>query len=63
MDNCYIVGNIQVSSNHNVENPKLGDEGFVNPFAINDDLVKNSFASKHDDDLFAKYMLGNMTIL
>ena len=37
-----------------MENPKLGDEGFVNPSAINDEIIENSFASKHDDDLFAK---------
>ena len=54
IDNCYTVGNIHVSSNHNIENPKLGDEGSVNAFSINDEIVENSFASKHDDDLFAK---------
>ena len=50
IDNCYTVGNIHVSSNHNVENPKLGDDGFENPFGIesHDDLFTKIYAWKDD---------------
>ena len=52
VNNCFTISTIHVPSNNDIENSKLGDEVFENPFTTNDYIFETSPPSKNDDDMF-----------
>ena len=48
-DDCSTTCNVNISSSHDVENSKLGDEGFETPIY---ETFNFYFARKIDDDMF-----------
>ena len=52
VNNFYTISTIHVPSNNDIENSKLGDEVFENPFTTNDYIFETSPPSKNDDDMF-----------